>query len=291
MVNFDKRSYAILILPANINPTMRLLKNLFFFFPLCLLISCIGNDDLSGKALINIYLVDAPGDFDQAWIAIEGVEISLANDSGTGTESWIPLDYIPTQDRVNVSNLIAGSALILGRTELDTGTISKIKLKWGQDHFVVKNEENIILEMEDPTLEETVIDVSFPLEGSLSYDLYLDFDLDASIKAMPEGESYKLQPKITSFSSNNMAAISGRISPVAAQPVLYAILGTDTISTFTNSQGNYLFRGLQEGNYNLYIAPRPPYQDSLVSNVPTTLGMNTQIETITLKEIPEEEVE
>ncbi|MDN3668940.1 DUF4382 domain-containing protein [Echinicola jeungdonensis] len=268
---------------------MRLINFLFFIIIISFLTACIGNDDVSGKALINIYLVDAPGDFDEAWIAIEGVEVLMENENGP--ENWIPLEYIPTQDRINVSDLIAGSALIMGRTELDTGTIAAIKLVFGKNHFLVKDGKNIELNPENPNLQEIIIEAAYSLDGGISHDLFLDFDLDASIRALPEGEGFTLNPKISFFSSDNMAAISGRVTPVAAQPVLYAIIGTDTVSTYTNNQGNYLFRGLQEGNYNLYIAPRPPYQDSLLMDVPTTLGMNTQIETITLEEPTDEEAE
>ncbi|WP_200975392.1 DUF4382 domain-containing protein [Echinicola sp. 20G] len=256
--------------------------SLLFISMLLLTFSCLDASSNENSALINIYLIDAPGDFDQAWIDIERVEVFIQGGNSAGTKDWIPLDYVPTSNVINVTSLVNGNQLILGRSELPLGKISQIKLVLGEDHYLVKDGEQLALTLLDSESQEPIIDVDYSLSGAMSYDILLDMDLSKSIIADPAQENvFWLDPVMRSFETGAVASISGKVTPIEAKPIVYAIIGEDSISTHTDDTGAFLFNGLQAGEYSIYISPRAPYLDSLTT-VTTKIDSLSAMETILL---------
>ncbi|WP_186757370.1 DUF4382 domain-containing protein [Echinicola salinicaeni] len=246
--------------------------------------SCLENEVNQKRSLVNIYLIDAPGDFDQAWLEILRVEVFLDEVNNGETEGWVPFDYIPLSNIVNVSALVAESQLILGRSELELGTIRQIKLVLGEEHYLIKDEDRLALSLAPEVNNEVVLDVDYVLRGGNSYDIYLDMDLGRSIKADPNAEeSYLLNPVMRSFATGDEASISGKVTPVDAQPFVHAILGQDTLTTLTDESGDFYFRGLRAGEYQIYFHPASPYLDS-TTTVVTKLDSLSQMETILLRQ-------
>lgn len=225
--------------------------------------SCADRSEGTGMALVNVRLVDAPGDFDEAWIEVLGVEIGQAKDRGSNDEQWTFIEYQQPNQKVDVSKLVGGGVLLIGRVELSANTISGLRLILGDDHHLVKEGKNMSLSFESTAAGTVELETDFRLEGSYSYDIYLDFDLDQSIHRTSDSSAFTLSPRVRSFVLAETASIEGRILPTDARPILYAIQGTDTITTMTSAQGEYLFRGLGEGEYTLVVRPRPPYLDTL----------------------------
>lgn len=263
-------------------------KNLILFLLLSVTLgACLDGDANQKSSLVNVYITDAPGDFDEVYLELKRVEVFVQNSNRGGDDSWVSLYYIPLSNVVNISALVNGSQLILGRSELPLGKITQIKLVFGDEQYLVLDEEPLSLVWEDPSEMEYIIDVDYTLEGGRSYDIVLDIDLARSITDSDQEEVYLFSPKIRSFETGSIAAISGTVSPLAAQPYIYAILGEDSISTLTDDSGNFLFNGLEAGDYAIYINPRAPYQDSLFT-VTAKIDSVTVIETILLPEIQEE---
>ncbi|WP_215225400.1 DUF4382 domain-containing protein [Echinicola shivajiensis] len=244
--------------------------------------SCLEDAVNQKRSLVNIYLIDAPGDFDQAWLEILRVEVFLQEGNSGGKEGWIPFDYIPLSNMVNVSALVAETQLILGRSELSLGNISQIKLVLGEEHYLIKDEDRLPLNLAPEVGNEIIIDVEYALRGGNSYDIYLDMDLSRSIKADPNSEeSFLLSPVLRSFVTGEEAAVKGKVTPIDAQPFVHAILGQDTLTTLTDESGNFYFRGLKAGEYKIYFHPASPYLDS-TTTVITKIDSLSQMETILL---------
>lgn len=265
-------------------------KNTFLllipFFALTL--SCLSDASNENRALVNIYLSDAPGDFDQVWLEITGAEVYAQSGNSASTSEWFALDYIPLSNNVNVSSLVAGSQLILGRTELPLGKISQLKLLFGEEHFLIKDEARIPLSFENEQDKEVLVEVDYDLIGGNSYDIFLDIDLAKSIKSDAENPgSFVFTPMVHSFVTGETAQISGKVSPVEAQPFVHAIIGEDTVSTLTDDSGNFLFRNLQAGEYKVYFEPISTYKDSLTNIITTKIDSVSQMETILLSRIKE----
>src|SRR5690606_695791 len=126
------------------------------------------------------------------------------------------------------------------------------------------------------------LEVDYILERTVSYDLYLDFDLARSILSTPDSSMYLLSPVLRSFLRHETSEVEGRIRPVQARPVIFAIQGTDTVTTLTDPNGNFTLRGLKEGKHTLVVSPRDPYIDTLFT-AGTEIGKTTVLEEILLK--------
>ncbi|GGF34869.1 hypothetical protein GCM10011339_23940 [Echinicola rosea] len=242
-------------------------------------------DDASNQthALVNIYLVDAPGDWDQVYLDIQRVEVFVESGNSAGTQEWIPLDYLPLSNIVNVSALVNDSRLILGRGELPLGKISKVKLVFGDGQYLVQDNEARSLQFADQEDKAYEHEVNYPLEGGMSYDLIMDIDLSRSVGINPSDEnSFLFTPFMRVFEKTNNTKITGEVSPLDAKPYVYAVLGEDTLATLTDSLGNFTFIGLEAGEYQVYIEPRAPYLDSLTT-VFTKLDSTSQMEPIILQ--------
>lgn len=244
--------------------------------------ACTDASEGTGLALVNIRLIDAPGDFDEAWIEIDGVELLQGTDRQALEGQWIYLPYDQAERQVDVSKLVGEGALLLGRQEIPVGGIFKIRLLLGNNHYLAKNGKERSLTLQNPETAVIEMDVDYRLERNLSYDIYLDFDLEQSIKGTADTTRFLLEPKVRSFVSTERSIIKGKIQPSASRPVIYAISGKDTVTTLTDAQGNYSLRGLDPAKYTVRILPRKPYKGTLFS-VETKKGEATSVDNIVLK--------
>jgi hypothetical protein len=87
-----------------------------------------------------------------------------------------------------------------------------------------------------------------------------------------------LVPTITS------GTISGIVNPIVAAGVIYAINGTDTVSTIANPvNGSFKLMALLQQSYSVEVfSADVVYNDSTISNVIVTAEQNNDLETITL---------
>jgi hypothetical protein len=261
-----------------------LLANLsiVLFVSITLGVACTDATEGSGLALVNIRLIDAPGDFDEAWIEFEGVELLQGTDRQAVEGQWIHIPYDQADRQVDVSKLVGNGVLLLGRQEIPVGGIFKIRLLLGNDHYLAKNGKERSLTLRDADEAVIELDVNYRLERNLSYDIYLDFDLEKSIKPTTDSTQFELDPRVRSFVINDRSNIRGRIQPAASKPVVYAIHGKDTVTTLSDAQGNYSLRGLDPRKYTIRILPRKPYRDTTFF-IEAEKGVDTTLANIVLK--------
>jgi hypothetical protein len=253
---------------------------LFFIFP-AIALSCKDFDD-SPKALVNITLIDAPAQWDSVIVEIQGVELELVPNGREGEIQRIFLPYEPGDKQVDISLLVGGRSLPVARREMQLGVITGISLRLGTGNSLYQNDNRFPL-----TLPEGKTDyyqpLSIQLEQGISYDLVLDFDLVKSIQVTnPNPLALDFNPTILAYSGIGKGELRGTTSPAEIRPVIYAISDGDSISTHTNSSGNFLFR-LEPGTYQLFIDPKDPrYQTDTLFNVNIESGKTTPLDRITL---------
>ncbi|UJP66367.1 DUF4382 domain-containing protein [Mongoliitalea daihaiensis] len=219
------------------------------------LLTACSNEGNRNQALINVFMVDAPGDFDAAIIEILGVEVSV---SGGRTGESVLTYFLPnlsSNRQVNVTALIGGEQFLIGRDEVNVGQLIEMKLILGSNNLVRKAGASIPLRLESPISQEPSIQTNFILTAGISHDLFIDFDIQQSISGQAS-EEFILNPVLRAFSSSNTGTVSGVIRPAGAQAVLYAIQNRDTItSTISNrDNGQFQLRGLT-GSYTIGILP------------------------------------
>ncbi|WP_026967379.1 DUF4382 domain-containing protein [Algoriphagus terrigena] len=257
-------------------------KNLLLLIFLLLIWSCKDFDD-SPKALVNIVLIDAPAQWDSVIVEIQGVELDFVPNGRDGEIQKIFLPYEPGDKEIDISQLVGGVALPVARSEMHLGQITGITLRLGPANALYLDEDRYPLELPGGNTDYSQ-PLLVDLENGFSYDLIIDFDLEKSIRVTdPDPLTLYFNPTIEAFTGIGRGDLAGITSPAELQPVIYAIKDQDSVSTHTNTSGNFQFR-LEPGSYTVYINPKDSkYLADTLLNVSVVSGKTTTLERITLE--------
>lgn len=239
--------------------------------------------DSNPTALLNVILIDAPARWDSVFVQVEGVDIEiqlLGRESETQT---FFLPYSLGDNVIEVSALIAGEGLLLGRDELPVGKIVSATFRIGTSHSLFLKGDRYVLPLANTGASEIPLDLEMDLEQGIAYDLILDFNLEKSIRVLSENPlSMDLDPVLTAVSGMIAGELKGTISPTSLRPALYAILSGDSVSTHINSSGSFSFR-LPTGIYTVFIDPKDTrFQTVTIQNVEVVAGKSTDLSRITI---------
>jgi len=256
---------------------------------LFLLNSCDVSDDGSSNTptgTLQVYLTDAPGNYEAVWIDIEEVRIHVNEEDGIDEddEGWITISDEPM--RVNLLELTNGELEALGETELEEGMYSQIRLILGDDNEIVKN--GVTHSLDTPSAQQSglKLNVNAEIEGGQVYTLLLDFDASRSVVEAGNSGKFLLKPVIRTVAFAKTGAIEGDIQPAESLPWVYAIAGIDTVAgTRANAEGEFRLIGLLSGSYQVAIdSPDEGYSDEDINNVNVTAPDTTDLGLITLEE-------
>ena len=102
-------------------------------------------------------------------------------------------------------------------------------------------------------------------------------DWDAAQSVVKEGNSgkYNLKPVIRTIVDQSTGSLKGVVDPDSVQNAVYAILGDDSIGTYTNDEGAFLIKGLDPNTYSVYIDPgtESGIKDTLITDIAIELGI------------------
>lgn len=255
---------------------------LFFILATFLFGSACEGPDTSPKALVNVLLIDSPARWDSVVVEIQGVEIDFVQSGRQGEIQKIWMPYEPAKKTINLSRLVNGISLTVSRREFLLGQITGITLRLGNSHALFQGENRFELTLPSEVKDYTK-EIELDLEAGFSYDLYLDFDLEKSIRvSQSEPLSLNFNPTIYAFTGIGRSDVTGTIAPTAVKPAVYAISGRDSVSTQTNNSGGFAFK-LPPGIYTLYIDPKDSrYAADTLLNVEVKSGQRTVLDRITL---------
>jgi hypothetical protein len=243
---------------------------------LILLMACESNDEQT--ATLNVRLTDAPGDFQEVNIDIQGVEVH--NELGEQTSGWKPLAI--EQGVYNLLELTNGVDTLLATDELPAGKVSQIRLILGSNNTVMI--DNTLRALSAPSALQSglKLNVNADLKAGVTYTILLDFDAARSIVRLPTG-AYSLKPVIRLVSNATSGAISGTVIPTLSAPAVFAIVGNDTVaSTFTDDTGRFLLRGVAPGTYSVSFNPKAGYTPLQIINVNVTVDNVTNLGEVTI---------
>jgi hypothetical protein len=264
-------------------------KKAFLFTIITLLfsVSCT-EDNIGNRALVNIFIIGSPGEFDEVWLEILGAEVKTTGTRGSDNAKPVFLPNIQGDKRVNVGGLVGTSQFLVGRSEFSEGTIIEMTLKLGNENFVIAGGERFPLTFASAESSSPSFSVNFPLTGGISHDLFFDFETFPSIQ-INQGPEIRLtlNPVIRTFTSLNSGNISGSILPTGQRAAIIAVLddkigaSTETLRT----SGNFSLRGLKEDSlYKVYIFPfNNAYLPDTLDSVAVTIWKTTQLGNINLR--------
>jgi len=229
----------------------------------------------TGQGQVKITMVDAPAGYDEVNIVVTRVEVHNSNDG------WIVINNnTATYDLLLLRN---GASVVLGDHPLDAGQYTQIRLIIGTGSNVVVN--GVAYPLEIPSGQQTGIKLNhaFVIEDGLLYELLLDFDAERSIVVTGNGQ-YKLKPVIRVTPVVISGTISGKINPVSAAGLVYAITGTDTAITIAEPiTGSFMLMALLQQTYRVEVfSADPAYNDTTITNVIVVAQQNTNLGTINL---------
>lgn len=244
-------------------------KLVFFGLALLCLVSFSCEDEKNAR--IEVFLTDAPGDFQEVNIDIQGVEIhSSETDNERG---WQSLDVTP--EIYNLLDLTNGVETFLGSLELPGGKLSQIRLKLGDNNTVKVDDQTF--ELKTPSGQQSGLKVQIHqiLAEGITYKILLDFDAAKSV-VETGNNNYSLKPVIRALTEAQDGAIKGKLQP--AQSVSISVIaGEEVVTTTTsNDEGEFLIRGLEAGTYKL-VFDGPGTVDTEKTGVVVALGEVTDL--------------
>lgn len=237
----------------------------------CCLLAC--SSDHEENATLAVYLTDAPADYQQVNIDIQGVEVNVGDEQSSG---WTTLQV--ETGVYDVLELTGGIEALLGTMSLPAGKIDQIRLKLGENNSIMINDEIESLTTPSAQTSGLKLNVHATLEAGVTYKLLLDFDAARSI-IHNGNNSFSLKPVIRTFVEAQSGAIKGSVTPVESNPAIYAIIDQDTLATaFANqSTGEFLLRGLPSGNIKVTFEPIEGFNSKVIEDVTVDIGEVTDV--------------
>jgi hypothetical protein len=250
--------------------------------PAVFLFSCDSNDEVTtGTSILRIKLTDSPGNYKAVYVDIQEIRINASDEENSG---WVTLDNI-NAGVYDLMKLTNGVDTLLGENEIPSGKISQIRLVLGDMNSVVDGEDSVGMQTPSAQQSGLKLNVHTTLEPDLTYEILLDFDAASSVVKAGNSGKYLLKPVIRTVVEQSSGSVKGSVNPASVKSAVWAILGQDSIGTFTNNEGAFLIKGLDPNTYKIYIDPgtESGYLDTLISNVGVQLGIVTNIGEVKLE--------
>lgn len=236
---------------------------------------------------IKVYLTDHQTPvFDSVYIDLQGLDVKVGDDS-TSNNGWINLGTTP--GIYNILRFRNGLDTLFATGTLPNARIRKIRLRLGTQNSVMKNGTSFPLRVKDEDREVIAnLDQSnFDISSSGQVFFWIDFDAGNSIQTdnsgSGNGNGYLLKSHINIFTHSQSGRIEGKVLPLAADPIVKAIIGTDTATAIPDDHdGEFKIVGLRAGVYKVFIDAQNGFNDTTLLNITVRNGEDSHLPLITL---------
>ena len=243
--------------------------------------SCNTND---GTTSLIVRLTDSPGDFEKVLIDIQAVEVHAEAWADNDNENWVTLNTNPGV--YDLLQLTGGVSAVIADDQFPAGTISQLRLILGENNAVVIDGVEYELKVPSGSTSGLKVLVQADLVEGIAYSILLDFDAAKSVVEAGSSGKFLLKPVIKAITNATDGAIKGVVLPASETVAVYAINGSDTLSTSFAVENNsdYFLSGLPTGNYTVGFDPGElsDYQSVVLNDVGVTVGEVTTLDDISL---------
>lgn len=245
-----------------------MLKKFLFALTIAGLISC--SDDEPQNAHIQISLVDAPAAYEAVNVDVQEVHVRFgAADSDESENGWEDIsDFDP--EVINLLDLVNGKEEVLVDREIPTGTLGEVRLVLGENNSLTMDGQTTALKVPSGSSSGLKIKLNEDLLAGVTYKLVLDFDAAKSIVQAGNSGKFNLNPVIHASMEAQTGAIAGSVDPATEGIVVYAIVGEDSVSTYTDATGDFLIRALEANTYQ--VAAVSETDTSRVEGIEVVIG-------------------
>ncbi len=237
------------------------------------------NNGSTDQARLEVRLTDNPPvNISEAWVDIREVSINM------GDSGWISLEGT-RPGMYNLLDLTNGRDTVLSNALIPAGSISQIRLVLGDNNYIITDDGDSI-RLETPSAQQSglKVQVNQTVNGGSLYRLKLDFDAAQSIVQAGNSGRYILKPvlRLISFEPSG-GNVRGVVLPDSVTTAIYALDGTDTVSsTFSTTGGAYYFNDIPGGSFTFSYVPQDTIHQSTTRSVNVTLGQTTVVDTVRL---------
>jgi hypothetical protein len=252
-------------------------------FAVTVLFSCSNDDSANdGQAGLKVRLTDAPGDYKE--VHIDVLDVMVKSDASESDEGWVSLEGVEAQG-LDLLRLTGGVTELLADTKIEAGYMSQIRLVLGQDNYLILNDDSR-QELSTPSAQQSGLKVKVDqeLEAGEQYEFLLDFDVDQSIVTAGTSGGFILKPVIRATATAETGIILGAVHPTTFQSEIKAQSATQTISAYTNANGEFALNGVPAGVYKITITPAlvSELEAKVITDIEVSAGANVDLETIYL---------
>lgn len=221
---------------------------------------------------VTIYLTDHQTPvFDSVFVDLQGLEVKLEDDT-LPNSGWVNLNINPGV--YNILRFRNGLDTLFAIGTLPNARVKKVKLILGTQNSVMKNGQVFPLRIKDEDREviANLYASNFEITTSGQVLFWIDFDAGNSIQVDNSGSGnnngYRLKSHIKIFTRSHSGEIEGKVLPLAADPIVKAVIGSDTATAIPDDDdGEFKIVGLTAGTYKLIIDGQNGYNDTTINNV------------------------
>lgn len=270
----NQRLLGILVANGYVFSNILMKKLLLFAAVLCVgFFSCKKDNKGNEMSHVSVRLTDAPGVFSNVFLNVKSVVVITEKGENTLDIKGGVIDILRFRN---------GRDTLIADADIPAGRIQQVRLVLNETgNRVVVGGISYDLTTPSGQTSGVKLNVQDNLTAGVAYTLKLDFDVAKSIVLTGNGK-YILKPVIRTIADATSGALTGMVSPVAASPNVYAIMGTDTVGTMTDATGKFYFQGLPAGTYNIRFEPVSPYAVKTVTGVTVITGQVKDMGTISL---------
>ncbi|MFK7811316.1 MAG: DUF4382 domain-containing protein [Maribacter sp.] len=219
--------------------------------------------DLVAEANVTIFKVDAryKGDLKLDTQAIDSTDMNIETDKG---KPFVVL--MENEVQVNLLELTNGVTKSLVDTDVPVGTYDLIRVYVKGINVVLTN--GLSYDLKVPSGSQSGIKIfikpGLAVNGGLSSDLLLDFDVSKSFVAKGGGQDitgFNFKPVIKVSNMSTAGTLMGMISEIKEETSVglegaqVAVFVADTLNTttFSDIDGGYMIMGLDAGSYTVEV--------------------------------------
>jgi len=259
-------------------------KNIFlfsFFFLIagCLLFAgCNVNNSGNSEGTLNVRLTDAPATYEAVYIDIQEVQLNLGTEQ---QEDWLTISSQAM--RLDLLKLDNGADTLMATAQLEEGTYNQIRLVLGTNNEVIVDGSSNNLTIPSGQESGYKVNLNATVAEDSTHTQVIDFDAARSIAVTGNGQ-YILNPVLKAFNPGETGAMSGQLVPQGVPALVSAQIGDEILgTTYVESDGTFLLRGLEPNVYKLLVQPdSPQHADTTIFEKQVLAGQTTELGIIQL---------
>jgi hypothetical protein len=248
------------------------MKNLLFVLLSLAAFTLASCNKEEGTTSMVVRLTDSPGDYEK--VNIDLLSVQIHTNTGDQDDGWQTMDSNPgIYDLLTLTN---GVESVIADDTYPTGRISQLRLILGDNNSVVVDGIEYPLKVPSGSESGLKVQIHADLVEGIDYSVLIDFDAAKSVVETGASDKYILKPVIKAITEALDGAVKGTVLPAELGVAVYAISGTDTLSTSYAIENNsdFFLGGLADGSYTISFDPGDlsGYQGIVMENVSVTLG-------------------